>query len=91
MSGSSGKQVQSAGVYDGPAAPIEGQIYTDSGGGFWKVRRLTIAEKPAGFYLVHLAYGESLDTMGESLILGPREFAALVRERDLSPQHLHAV
>jgi hypothetical protein len=77
--------------YDGPIAPREGQVYTDGDGAFWKVKRLTVAENPVGFYLVHLAYGTSLDNLADSLICGPREFAALARDRDLKARHLHAL
>jgi hypothetical protein len=76
--------------YDAPPAPVEGQILVDTTGGLWKVKRLTLAANPAGFYLVHLCFGKTLDDMDESMILGPREFAALVRDRDLRP-YLHAV
>ena len=76
--------------YDGPPPPGEGQLFRDSKGGFWKVQRLTLAATPAGFYLVHVCFGASLDKLEESMVLGPREFAALVRERDLKP-HLHSV
>lgn len=75
--------------YWGPEAPAEGQVYIDTTGGLWKVKRLTVAENPAGFYLVHLTYGASLERMTDSMILRPREFAALCRDRDLRPQHLH--
>lgn len=88
---SSTNQVEPTRTFEGPVAPPEGQIYKDSAGAFWKVRRLTVAENPIGFYLVHLAFGQSLDSMEESLVLGPREFAALVRERDLQATHLHSV
>lgn len=77
-------------IYDAPPPPREGQLYVDGVGGFWKVKRLTIAQNPAGFYLVHLCFGESLDTLDDSMVLGPREFAALLRDRDLRP-HLHSV
>lgn len=71
--------------YDAPPPPALGQVFTDADGGVWKVRRLTVAETPVGFYLVHIAYGVNLDALGDSLVLGPREFAALVRDRDLTP------
>lgn len=74
----------------GPPPPAEGQVFVDPAGCYWKVRRLTIAEAPAGFYLVHLSFGTSLDKLVDSMVLGPREFAALIRERDLRP-HLHSV
>lgn len=76
--------------YDAPPPPLEGQIFTDAAGGFWKVKRLTLAEHPAGFYLVHLCYGSTLESLDDSMILGPREFAALTRDRDLKA-HLHSV
>ena len=59
----------------------------DDGGGLWKVTRLTVAQNPIGFYLVHLSYGPTLDELRDSLVLGPREFAALVRDRGLKPHH----
>jgi hypothetical protein len=77
-------------AYDAPPPPREGQLYVDGAGGFWKVKRLTVAQNPAGFYLVHLCYGEQLDSLDDSMVLGPREFAALLRDRDLRP-HLHSV
>lgn len=76
--------------YDGPPPPKDGQVFVDGRAGFWKVKRLTIAQNPVGFYLVHLAYGSTLDVMDDSMVLGPREFAALVRDQDLKP-HLHSV
>lgn len=76
--------------YDAPPPPKEGQVFTDAAGGFWKVKRLTVAENPAGFYLVHLCYGSTLESLDDSMILGPREFAALARDRDLKA-HLHSV
>jgi hypothetical protein len=76
--------------YDGPPAPQVGQLYVDNSGSFWKVARITVAQNPVGFYLLHLCYGESLDDLKESMIVGPREFAALARERDLR-SHLHSV
>lgn len=42
----------------------------DSGGGIWKVKRLTVAENPVGFYLVHLCYGPTLEQLDESMIFG---------------------
>jgi hypothetical protein len=75
-------------TYDAPPPPKEGQLFGDSQGGVWKVRRLTIAPNPVGFYLVHMAYGPGIDDLRDSLVLGPREFAALVRERDLK-SNLH--
>ena len=81
--------------YDAPPPPSEGQLFIDGQDGLWKVARLTIAENPVGFYLVHLCYGPTLDTLSESMILGPREFAALVRDRNLrsvrGPSHLRSV
>jgi hypothetical protein len=77
-------------TYEGPPPPREGQSFTDREGGHWKVKRLTVAENPRGFYLVHLCYGPSVDSLDDSMVLGPREFAALVRDRDLKP-HLHSV
>lgn len=77
-------------TYHAPSAPVAGQVYLDSAGGVWKVRRLTVAENPVGFYLVHLAFGPSASELSDSMILGPHEFAALVREQDLRP-HLHSV
>lgn len=76
--------------YDAPPPPKDGQVFIDGTGGFWKVKRLTIADNPVGFYLVHLCYGVNLDALDDSLVLGPREFAALARDRDLRP-HLHSV
>lgn len=72
--------------YDAPPPPPEGQIFIDGSGAFWKVQRLTVTDNPAGFYLVHLCYGATLDTMDDSMVLGPREFAALSRDRDLRVQ-----
>lgn len=73
-------------TYDGPPPPLAGQVFVDSSGGFWKVARLTIAENPKGFYLVHLSFGPSPESVESSMVLGPREFAALVRDRDLRSQ-----
>lgn len=73
-----------------PRAPRPGQAYTDSSGGFWQVKQLTVTNNPAGFYLVHLSHGSSLDTLSDSMVIGPRAFAALVHDRDLRP-HLHSV
>jgi hypothetical protein len=77
-------------TFDAPPPPMEGQLFTGADGGFWKVKRLTVAENPVGFYLVHLCYGRSLDFLDDSMILGPREFAALLRDQELRP-HLHSV
>lgn len=76
--------------YDAPPPPVEGQLFSDAHGAFWKVKRLTLAENPRGFYLVHLCHGSTLDALDDSMILGPREFAALTRDRDLKP-YLHSV
>jgi hypothetical protein len=82
---SSSAAAQSA-PYAAPPTPLEGQVFADGDGGFWKVKRLTLAQNPVGFYLVHLCYGKTLDSLDDSLILGPREFAALIRDRDLQPR-----
>lgn len=76
--------------YDAPPAPSEGQLFVDTDGGIWKVKRLTVAENPVGFYLVHLCYGPTVEKLDDSMVLGPREFHALIRDRDLKP-HLHSV
>lgn len=57
--------------YDGPPPPLEGQEFIDALGGFWKVKRLTLATNPAGFYLVHLCFGPTRESIGDSMILGP--------------------
>lgn len=49
------------------------------------MKRLTIASNPVGFYLVHLCYGQSLESSDDSMVVGPREFAALIGDRDLKP------
>jgi hypothetical protein len=77
-------------TYAGPPPPREGQAFTDRDGGHWKIKRLTVAANPGGFYLVHLSYGQCVDSLDDSMVLGPREFAALLRDRDLKP-HLHSV
>lgn len=77
-------------TYDGPPAPREGNLYVDSTGAFWKVKKVTTTDNPAGFYIVHMCHGPTVDDMDDSLVLGPREFAALARDRDLRT-HLHAV
>ena len=77
-------------TFDGPPPPREGQLYVDGSRGFWKVKRLTVAENPVGFYLVHLCFGHTMESLDDSMVLGPREFAALLRDRDLRP-HLHSV
>lgn len=69
--------------FDGPPPPAEGQVFVDRDGAYWKVRRLTVAQNPEGFYLVHLSFGPMLDSLEDSMVLGPREFAALIREKDL--------
>ena len=71
--------------YAGPPAPLEGQVFVDPTGGFWKVKRLTVADSPVGFYLVHLCHGPSIAQLEDSLVLGPREFAALLQDRGLTP------
>jgi hypothetical protein len=76
-------------AFTGPPPPKQGQLFVDRDGGFWKVARVTMAGNPAGFYLLHLAYGKTLDSLGESLIVGPREFTALARDQDLKP-HPHS-
>lgn len=60
-------------------------MFQDSENGFWRVQRLTMAPTPVGFYLVHVSYGTSLDQLQDSMVLGPREFGALVRDRNLTP------
>jgi len=62
---------------------LEGQLFREPEGGLWKVRKLTVAENPAGFFLVHLMHGKDVRGLREALVLGPREWAALIRERDL--------
>jgi hypothetical protein len=76
-------------AYSGPPAPAEGQVYIDNENSYWRVKRLTVAQSPAGFYLVHLAHGSSLDALTYSMVLGPMEFAALTRDRDLRPVSLN--
>lgn len=76
--------------YDGPSAPMQGQMFIDREGGYWRVRKLTTAPAPKGFYLVHMEYGATIDALSDTMVLGPREFAALVRDRDLRP-HLHSI
>lgn len=66
------------------------QLFQDFDGGVWKVKRLTVAQAPIGFYLVHLCYGPTLDAIEDSMVCGPSEFAALVRDRNFKP-HLHSV
>jgi hypothetical protein len=63
--------------------PSEGQLFVDRANGIWKVRRVTFADSPVGFFIVHLNFGTDLSRMGESMVLGPREFAVLVRDRGL--------
>lgn len=87
---SSTPTASNAQTYDGPPPPAEGQVFLDRDNGIWRVKRLTMAPTPVGFYLVHVSYGTALDKLEDSLVLGPREFAALVRDRDLKP-HLHSV
>jgi hypothetical protein len=60
-------------------------VFADPTGGFWKVKRLTLADDPAGFYLVHLCFGPSLEQLQDPLVLGPREFSAFLHDRRLRP------
>lgn len=76
--------------YEGPDAPPQGQVYVDSQGNYWKARRVTRADSPRGFFIVHLQHGVSEDQLRDSIVLGPREFAALVKDRKLKP-HFHIV
>lgn len=71
--------------YDGPPPPAEGQVFVDVAGGYWRVRRVTVAESAVGFYLLHLTDGRTLDALVDSMVVGHREFAALARDRDLKP------
>lgn len=71
-------------TYAAPPPPQEGQHFV-SLGTFWFVKRLTMSDDPVGFYLVTLSHGPTIHTMHESLVLGPQEFAKLVRDRGLKP------
>ena len=70
--------------YAAPPPPVEGQHFA-SPGVFWVVKRVTLADDPVGFYLVTLCHGPTLESLHESMVLGPHEFAKLVRERRLRP------
>jgi hypothetical protein len=37
------------------------------------------------FYIVQLSYGPTQESMPDRMVLGPREFAALVRDKALTP------
>lgn len=76
--------------YDGPDAPPSGQVFVDREGNYWKARKVTHADSPPGFFIVHMQHGVSEHELRDSMVLGPREFAALVRERELKP-HFHIV
>jgi hypothetical protein len=65
--------------------PVAGQVYVDASNDYWTVKRVTIAEAPPGFYLVHLDCGPSRGAVTRNMVLGPRAFAALMRDRRLQP------
>jgi hypothetical protein len=66
----------------GPAAPAEGAAYVDLDGVRWVVRSITRSENFPDFYLVHLRFVRADGAEGTE-VYGPREFAAVVRERGL--------
>jgi hypothetical protein len=86
---SSSSSASNADRFEASPPPMKGQIFIDREGAYWEVRRLTTAETLPDFYLVHLSYGPSLDKLEPCLVVGPREFAALVRDRNLQT-HLHS-
>jgi hypothetical protein len=63
--------------------PPAGQVYVDASSSFWRVKRVTHAANPEGFYLVHLECGPTLSHVSDAGVLGPRAFATLVRERNM--------
>lgn len=91
MSSSQSNPAPNDARYDGPEAPPEGQIFVDRDGNYWKARKVTHAEgSPRGFFIVHIQHGVSEHELRDSMVLGPREFATLLRERQLKP-HFHIV
>ena len=65
-----------------PAAPAEGAAFVDVDGVRWVVRSLTRSDNFPEFYLVHLRFVRADGAEGTE-VYGPREFAAVVRERGL--------
>ena len=63
-------------------APAEGAAYVDLDGVRWVVRSITRSENFPDFYLVHLRFTRADGAEGTE-VYGPREFAAVVRERGL--------
>lgn len=65
-----------------PAAPAVGAAFLDQDGIRWEVRSITRSENFPDFYLVHLRFAKADGAEGTE-VYGPREFAAVVRERGL--------
>lgn len=67
-----------------PAAPAEGTAYVDLEGVRWRITSITRSDNFTDFYLVHIRFTTASGVEGTE-VFGPREFAAIVRERGLSP------
>jgi hypothetical protein len=65
-----------------PSPPAEGATYTDDEGARWDVTSVSSTDSFPGFYLVHVRVTTAGGAEGAE-VLGPREFAALVRGRGL--------
>lgn len=65
-----------------PAAPAAGAAFVDQDGVRWVVRSITRSDNFPDFYLVHLRFVRADGAEGTE-VYGPREFAAVVRERGL--------
>jgi hypothetical protein len=65
--------------------PSVGDKFLDAQGVHWLVKAVTRSEKLNGFYIVRLAFGETLECSHDVWVLDRREWEALLRERRLKP------
>ena len=75
---------------DGPGAPLPGQVFADRDGCLWRVSKVSFAPSPSGFYILHLQFSKSQSEFKESMVVGPREWGILIRDRELR-LHLRSV
>jgi hypothetical protein len=68
-----------------PPAPEPNTRYVDADNTHWYVRGVVRDERLGGFYIVQLSFGPTQESMPDRIVLGPREFAALVRDKALRP------
>jgi hypothetical protein len=68
-----------------PPAPEPNTRYVDADNAHWHVCGVVRDEGLGGFYIVQLSDGPTQEGMPDRTGLGPREFAALVRDKALRP------